>query len=226
MRLVAVSVGLPREVRDEKRGVVRTGIWKVPVEGPVRVGRVNLAGDGQADLVNHGGEHKAVYAYPIEHYPRWRRELGRDDLAPGGFGENLTTEGLLESAVGIGDRFRIGSAVLEASQPRTPCFKLGLRLGDPGIVKRFLASGRCGIYFRVVEEGELTAEAAIERIAYGAGGMTVAEVNWLMHWAPNDRAGAARAAALEALAPDWRAEFAARVGPPPADAAPLRGAAK
>ena len=215
MKLIAVSVGKPRAVPDKRRGEVRTGIWKTPVAGPVRVGRPNLAGDGQADLVNHGGADKALYAYPAEHYPLWARELGRDDLAPGGFGENLTTAGLLEPAVCIGDRFRIGTAVLEVSQPRTPCFKLGLRLGDPGMVKRFLASGRCGFYLRVVAEGELAAAAAIERIARGEGAMTVSEVNWLMHWGREEHAGAARAAALPALAESWRAEFSGRMSADP-----------
>lgn len=214
MKLIAVSVGRPRAVPDSHRGTVRTGIWKAPVDGPVRVGRLNLAGDEQADLVNHGGADKAVYGYPVEHYAPWRRELGRDDLAPGGFGENLTTEGMLEPDVCIGDRFCIGSAVLEVSQPRTPCFKLGLRLGDARMVKRFLASGRCGFYFRVVEEGELRAGDAIERIATGAGALSVAEVNRLMHHARDDRAGAARAAALPALAAGWRAEFEARLDAP------------
>jgi MOSC domain-containing protein YiiM len=219
MQLIAVSVGQPRTVQDERRGAVRTGIWKAPVAGPVRVTRLNLAGDGQADLVNHGGVNKAVYAYPEEHYPLWARELARDDLAPGGFGENLTTRGLLEAEVWIGDRFRIGSVVLEASQPRTPCFKLGLRLGDPRMVKRFLASGRCGIYFRVIEEGELAAGLPIERVARGEGAMSVAEVNRLMHHAPLDLRGAARAAALPSLAAGWRDEFLERLAAAPSGAA-------
>ena len=169
MRLVTVSVGRPREVPDERRGTVRTGIWKQPVDGPVRVGRLNLAGDGQADLEAHGGEHKAVYAYPLEHYAVWRRELGRDDLEPGGFGENLTVEGLLEADVHIGDQFRIGTAVLEVSQPRTPCFKLALRIGDPTLVRRFTESGRSGFYLRVITEGELAAGQPVERVARPAG---------------------------------------------------------
>ncbi|HEX9843714.1 MAG TPA: MOSC domain-containing protein [bacterium] len=211
VRLIAVSVGMPREVQDVRRGAVRTGIWKTPVPGQVRVARLNLAGDGQADLDNHGGADKAVYGYPHEHYPLWRSELGRDDLAPGGFGENLTCEGLLEPDLCIGDRLRIGSAVLEVSQPRTPCFKLGLRFGDARMVKRFLASERCGFYLRVVEEGELAAGAPIERIARGEGAMSVAAVNHLMHMARDDLDGAARAAALPALSLDWREEFAQRL---------------
>ena len=215
MRVISVNVGAPRDVEDPRRGVVRTGIWKRPVLGPVRVARLNLAGDAQADLVNHGGAHKAVYAYPAEHYEAWRQELGRDDLAPGAFGENLTTEGLLEADVSIGDRLHIGTAVLEVSQPRTPCFKLGLRLGHAGIVKRFLASGRSGFYLRVVSEGELAAGQPIERSGAAAGdegAVSVAQVNHLMHWAKDDRAGWARAAALPALSPEWREEFVRMLG--------------
>lgn len=211
---MTVSVGQPREVEDPRRGTVCTGIWKAPVSGPVRVARHNLAGDGQADLENHGGVDKAVYAYPAEHYAPWRTELGRADLAHGGFGENLTTEGLREDAVAIGARLRIGTAVLEVSQPRTPCFKLGLRFGDPALVKRFLASGRCGFYLRVVAEGALAAGDAIELLPPAEGAadaLTVAEVNRLMHDARDDMAGAAHAATLPALAEGWRAEFAARV---------------
>jgi len=217
MKLLTVSVGTPREVQDERRGAVRTGIWKAPVGGPVRLTRLNLAGDGQADLVNHGGLDKAVYAYPSEHYPLWRSELARPELAPGAFGENLTTEGLREDAVCIGDRFRIGTAVLEVSQPRSPCFKLGIRFGDPRMVKRFQASGRSGFYLRVIEEGVLAAGDAIARIAAGAGGLTVFEVNRLWFAAADDLAGAARAAALPTLAASWRDAFAERLAGPAAE---------
>jgi len=221
MKLIAVSVGQPRDVQDDRRGAVSTGIWKAPVSRSVHIGELGLEGDGQADLINHGGPDKAVYAYPAEHYPLWARELGREDLAPAGFGENLTTAGLLESAVWIGDRFRIGTVELEVSQPRTPCFKLGLRFGDAGMVKRFLASGRSGFYLRVVHEGEVTAGDAIERTARGEGAMTVAEVNWLMHWGREERAGAVRAVALPALAAGWRSEFAERLAALGAAADPL-----
>jgi len=216
MKLLAVSVGTPREVQDEKRGSVRTGIWKTPVTGPVRLTRLNLAGDGQADLVNHGGPDKAVYAYPAEHYPLWQSELARPELGPGSFGENLTLEGLLENAVHIGDRLRIGTTLLEVSQPRSPCFKLGIRLGDPRMVRRFQESGRSGFYLRVIEEGEVAAGDAIEHSAEGADGLSVAEVNRLWFAAPDDRAGAARAAALPTLAASWREAFAKRLAAHPA----------
>lgn len=211
MKVVAVCVGRPREVPDPLRGPVRTGFWKTAAEGPVQVGRMNLAGDGQADLLNHGGLDKAVYGYPSEHYAAWSTDLGGAELVPGNLGENLTTEGMLETEVCIGDRYRIGSAVLEVSQPRTPCFKLGLRLGDPGALKRMIVSGRCGFYFRVSAEGELAAGDSIQRIAVGEGAMTVAAVYRLMHVERSDREGIARAAALPALALDWREQFQARL---------------
>ena len=220
MKLLAVSVGTPREVHDEKRGTVRTGIWKTPVDGPVRLTGVNLAGDAQADLMNHGGPDKAVYAYPGEHYPRWRAELARPELGPGSFGENLTMEGLLESTLHIGDRLRIGTALLEVSQPRTPCYKLGIRLGDPRMVRRFQESGRSGFYLRVIEEGTLAAGDAIEHIPSGAGGLTVAEVNRLYYAAPVDLAGAARAVALATLSERWRYVFAERLAEQDVDGAP------
>ena len=167
MRIGSVNVGMPAPLRRADGAVVPSGIVKAPVAGRVRVGRTNLDGDGQADLRVHGGPGKAVYAYPAEHYPAWARELGRDDLRPGHFGENLTTEGLLEADVLIGDRFRMGTALLEVSQPRVPCFKLGIRMGDPGFLKPFLRSGRLGFYLRVVEEGDLAAGDTIARAGRG-----------------------------------------------------------
>lgn len=155
MRLVSVNVSLVRKVRWQGHDI-ETGILKVPVDGPVRVGRANLDGDRQADLRVHGGEHKAVYAYAAEHYEWWRRELGRT-LPFGAFGENLTIEGFPEEEVCVGDRFRIGGALLEAVQPRFPCFKLGLKFEDEGMIERFLESERWGVYFRVVSEGVLRA---------------------------------------------------------------------
>jgi MOSC domain-containing protein YiiM len=154
MRLLSVNTSPGRTVDYNGRPVL-TGIFKEPVTGTVAVRRLGLEGDRQADLENHGGENKAVYAYAREHYDFWRRELGRDDLAPGAFGENLTTEGLDERDVTPGDVFEIGSALLAAVQPRQPCFKLGIKMGDMGVVERFLRSGRFGVYFRVVREGSL-----------------------------------------------------------------------
>lgn len=176
-QLVSVNVGLPREVEWRGRRVF-TGIFKEPVEGRVPVRKLNLDGDGQADLKVHGGPDKAVYLYPAEHYPHWQTELARD-LPWGMFGENLTTDGLLEDGVNIGDRFRIGVTELVVTQPRMPCFKLGIRFERPEIIKRFLASGRTGWYFSVAEEGDVAAGDEIERIITDERGLTVAEVSGL-----------------------------------------------
>src|SRR5947199_1752485 len=174
MKLLSVNVGLPREI-EWKGKVVRTSIFKTPVMGRVRVARLNLERDQQSDLSVHGGIDKAVYAYPSEHYPFWRRELPGADLPWGVFGENFTTEGLLEETVHIGDRFRVGSAEFVVTQPRMPCFKLGIRFNRPDIVKRFLQSGRSGFYLAVLKEGEVTAGDSIEFLARGENGITVAD---------------------------------------------------
>jgi MOSC domain-containing protein YiiM len=173
--LISVNVGLPREI--EWRGKrVRTGIWKEPVAGPVRVGRLNLEGDGQGDPDVHGGPAKAVYAYPSEHYDLWRAELDMPDLGWGGFGENLTTAGLSEAIVRIGDRLRIGTAEFQVTRPRLPCYKLAIRIDRPDIERRFLRTGRTGFYLSVVLEGHVAAGDAIEPVASSEMGPTVAEV--------------------------------------------------
>ena len=174
MRVLYVNVGLPREV-ETPRGIVLTSIFKQPVEGRVAVRGNNLEGDRQSDLTVHGGPNKAIYAYASEHYPYWASELQRE-LTPGNFGENLTTEGLLEEDVGIGDRYRVGSAVLRVTQPRMPCFKLTVRFDLPSIVKLFWNSGFPGIYFGVVEEGEIGAGDAIELLDRDPAGVTIADV--------------------------------------------------
>src|SRR5580700_10135622 len=156
MKIVSVNVGAPRTVYWGDREVT-TGIFKEPVKGPVMLRRLNLDGDRQADLENHGGRAKAVYAYPSEHYQIWRKELPGLELSWGAFGENLTTEGLKEETTYIGDHFRVGQALVMVTQPRIPCYKLGLRLGRDDIVKRFLESNRSGIYFSVLEEGMVKA---------------------------------------------------------------------
>jgi MOSC domain-containing protein YiiM len=175
VQLVSVNVGLPREVTWHGR-VVRTSIWKDPVEGSVHVSSLNLEGDQQSDLSVHGGPEKAVYAYPREHYEFWRRELPGMDLAWGTFGENFTTEGLLEPDIRIGDRLRVGSAEFLVTQPRTPCFKLGIRFGHDDMVKRFLRSGRSGFYLAVVREGEVARGNSIEIVARDEHGVTVADI--------------------------------------------------
>lgn len=153
-----------------------TSIFKAPVEGRVAIRGHNFAGDRQSDLTVHGGPYKAVYCYPVEHYRFWGEELPDADLPFGAFGENLTTEGLAEDAVHIGDRYRIGSALLQVTQPRMPCYKLGIRFGRPDMVKRFWQSGRSGIYFSVVKEGDVGAGDGIEREAAGPEGVSIRDV--------------------------------------------------
>ena len=206
MKLLSVNVSQPKEVSyNGKR--IKTGIFKEPVSGRTMMRRLNLDGDGQGDPSVHGGIHKAVYVYPIEHYHYWKGELGRDDLTYGKFGENLTVEGMLEDAVHIGDVFRIGEALVEVSQPRVPCFKLGIKMRDPQIVKPFLQSERVGFYVRVLEEGEVGAGDGIERTKVGEGQMTVKKIVHLRHFDTTNAAAAVKAANLPALTPSWRDAF-------------------
>jgi MOSC domain-containing protein YiiM len=172
--LRSVNVGLPKPLATRK-GEVLSAIVKTPVAGRVRVHRLGLEGDGQADLTVHGGPDKAVYAYSHDHYAPWARELGRPGLDPGFFGENLTVDGMLETDVRIGDIYRVGTAVVQVVQPRSPCFKLAAHLGLPDFAKTFLASGRSGFYLRVLEEGDLGAGDAVERISSPPTGLTVLE---------------------------------------------------
>ncbi|MGA2714991.1 MAG: MOSC domain-containing protein [Bryobacteraceae bacterium] len=174
-RVLSVNVGTPKQVPSGKASVL-TSIFKSPVEGRADIRRHNVAGDRQSDLTVHGGPNKAVYCYPIEHYPYWQEQLPEMDFSPGMFGENLTTEGITEEAVFIGDQFRVGSALLQVTQPRMPCFKLGIRFGRADMVKRFWQSGRSGIYFSVVEEGDVAAGDAIEKAAQGPEEISVADV--------------------------------------------------
>lgn len=205
-RLLSVNVGMPRDVEHGGR-TVSTGIFKEPVTGRARLDAMNLAGDGQADLEVHGGTHKAAYVYSADHYAFWRAELGRDDFNYGQFGENFTVEGCTEGEVYIGDVFRIGEVSVEVTQPRTPCFKLGLRMGDAKFPKRFLASGRSGFYVRVLEPGEVGAGDPVTRTADGPEHMSVLEVSRLMHFERDDLARVKRVLRIPALAPDWRRPF-------------------
>jgi MOSC domain-containing protein YiiM len=208
MRIVSVNVGLPRALpwRGE---TVLTGIFKEPVAGRIALRRLNLDGDGQADLSVHGGVEKAVYAYPVEHYAPWRAELPGVELAPGAFGENLTLEGTpLEDAVCVGDRFAVGSAELVVTQPRIPCFKLGLRFGREDMVKRFLASGRSGWYFAVVREGAVAAGDPVSIVDRHPARRSVAELARLYTRPGGDVEALRRAAELDALPAGWRAHFA------------------
>ncbi len=173
--MISVNVGRPRTVQWHGEAVL-TSIWKAPVEHSVRAAHDNLFGDEQSDLTVHGGAKKAVYAYPSEHYEFWRRELPDADLPWGAFGENLSIEGLLESDVAIGDRFRIGSAELVVTQPRMPCYKLGIRFGDDRMVKRFMVSHRSGFYFSIAAEGEIRAGDAIELLSRSDDSRSIADV--------------------------------------------------
>jgi MOSC domain-containing protein YiiM len=175
VQVLSVNVGLPREVEWRGR-VTRTSIWKDPVDGPVRVRALNIDGDRQSDLEVHGGRNKAVYAYPSEHYEFWRQELRLPDLAWGAFGENLTIQGILEDEIRIGDRLRIGSAEFEVTQPRMPCFKLGIRFGREDMVRRFAESGRSGLYLAVLQEGRLGRGDAIDLVPAAEHDVTISDV--------------------------------------------------
>ena len=213
MKLLSVNVGLPREI-EWKGKVVRTSIFKVPVQGQVQVGQLNLEGDQQSDLSVHGGIDKAVYAYPSEHYPFWRQELPDMDLAWAVFGENFTTEGLLEETVHIGDRFRVGSAEFAITQPRMPCFKLGLRFDRSDIVKRFLQSGRTGFYFAVLSEGKVTAGDRIESLNRDEHGVTVADIVKLYRRDATNQDLLRRVSELPSLPKSWRDYFGTRLWNP------------
>lgn len=205
MRVRSLNVARPRLVAW-KGQTFSTGIFKQPVQGKVMMRRLDFDGDRQADLSVHGGPYKAVYAYPVEHYSFWRKELPEMDLTWGAFGENLTTEGLDEAGIHIGDRFRIGAATVMVTQPRMPCFKLAAKFQRDDILKRFLASGRSGFYFSVIEEGLVAAGDAIERIYEDENRISVSDINKLYRNG-QDLALMRRATQLEALPADWREHF-------------------
>jgi len=210
MKLISLNTGRPREVAwDEK--TVLTSIWKSPREGRLRVGSLNIDGDQQSDLSVHGGREKAVYVYPSEHYDYWRRELPDTDLPWGVFGENLTTEGLLETGVKIGDRIQVGTAEFLVTQPRQPCFKLGIRFGRDDIIKRFLVSGRSGFYVAVVREGELAAGDLITFTHHAADSLSVSAIVALRAGDEGNQDLLRRAAALPALSGGWREHFRKRL---------------
>ena len=211
--VVSVNVGLPREI-EAQGTIVRTSIFKAPVSGPVRVGLLNLDGDRQSDLSVHGGAHKAVYVYPAEHYAFWRAELRATALPWGAFGENLTTEGLREDATYVGDRFRIGSAEFVVTQPRMPCFKLGIRFSRPDMVKRFLVSGRSGFYLSVSQEGALRAGDPVSLVSRDEGALTVTDLVALYTADAPDPDLLRRASELQTLPGGWRTHFRKRLSEP------------
>ena len=213
MKLVAISVGGPRKV--EWRGkTVRTSIFKDPVAGPVRVQKLNLAGDEQSDLSVHGGVDKAVYAYPSEHYAYWCEQLSEMKLPWGSFGENLTIEGLNEKTLQIGDRLSIGSAEFVVTQPRLPCLKLGVRFGRPDMVKRFQKSGRTGFYLAVRQEGVISAGDSIQVVSVGQPSVSVAEIARLYTADEAEQELLRQASELAALSEDWREYFRNRLWEP------------
>jgi MOSC domain-containing protein YiiM len=209
MKVLSVNVALPRLIAW-KGQTFNTGIFKKPMAGPVMMRQLDFDGDRQADLSVHGGPYKAVYAYPSEHYPFWRKELPGLDLPWGQFGENLTTEGLSEADTHIGDVLRIGGATVQVTQPRVPCFKLAAKFQRDDILKRFLQSGRSGFYFSVIEEGLVVAGDAIERIREDENGIAVSDINNLFNHG-TDTALLRRVIQLEALPLDWREHFAAHL---------------
>jgi ferredoxin-NADP reductase/MOSC domain-containing protein YiiM/ferredoxin len=205
-QLLSVNVGLPRDIKWNGR-TVRTGIWKSEVRGRCRAGRLNLAGDGQGDLAGHGGEQRAVFVYQIESYRYWQAQLKRTDFVYGQFGENFTIEGLPDSIVCIGDRYRIGSALFEVTQPRVTCYRVGIRLNEPRMPALLTSSGRPGFYFRVLREGDVAAGDEIVKVGEADERMSVAEVNALLYSSDHPRDRLERALRIDALSPGWRGSF-------------------
>jgi len=210
MRVLSVNAGLPREVTWRGKPVT-TGIYKEPADGRVPVRRLNLDGDRQADLRVHGGPDKAVYAYPSEFYELWSRERPELELGPGTFGENLTTEGLVDTELSVGDRFRVGTGDLAGTHPRPPCFKLGIRMGRDAFVTEFLERGLLGFYLAVAREGDVAAGDPIIEVARDPRGFRVTEVARLFARDRDDVEGLRRAAALDVLPETWRDHFARRL---------------
>lgn len=205
-KLLSVNVGLPRDVEWQGR-IVHTGIWKEPVQGRRMARRLNIDGDRQGDLMGHGGEHRAVFVYQIESYRYWEEQLGRDGFTYGQFGENFTVEGLPDDEVCIGDRYRIGDAVFEVTQPRVTCYRVGIRMAEPQMASLLVAHRRPGFYFRVLEEGKVQAGDTIVKVATGPEAMTVAEIDALLYLPRHPRRSLVRALRIPALSEGWRGSF-------------------
>src|SRR5215467_14333093 len=207
-RLLSVNVGLPKDV-DWRGRKVHTAVWKTPVEGRRMVRRLNIDGDGQGDLHGHGGEQRAVYVYQIDSYHYWEKQLGRSDFTYGQFGENFTIDGLPDDQVCIGDRYRIGTALFEVTQPRVTCYRVGIRMNEPRMPALLTGSGRPGFYLRVLNEGEVGAGDEIVKAGEATERMTVAEINALLYSPNHPRDQLKRALQIEALSPGWRGSFEA-----------------
>jgi len=210
MKLLSVNISPPKEIQHDGR-TVTTGVFKEPVTERVMLRELNLDGDGQADLVGHGGIYKAAYVFSIENYDHWKQELGRDDFVIGQFGENFTVEGMLDDQICVGDVFRVGGALVEVTQPRVPCFKLGIRMGLSKFPKLFLARCRVGFYLRVLEVGEVGAGDVIERIKTDPEQISVQEICHLLYFDPKNLEGAKKALRIQALSPGWRGSFEERL---------------
>ena len=207
-RLLSVNVGLPKDVAWHGK-TVHTGVWKRPVAGAGQVRRLNIDGDGQGDLAGHGGEHRAVFVYQIESYRYWQRQLGRDDFEYGQFGENFTVSGLADDQVCIGDRYQIGEALFEVTQPRVTCYRVGIRMNEPRMPSLLVSHHRPGFYFRVLREGAVRAGDEIVRVAAGPEAMTVAEVDSLLYLPGRSRERVQTALRIPALPEGWKASFRA-----------------
>ncbi|MGZ4513511.1 MAG: MOSC domain-containing protein, partial [Mycobacterium sp.] len=205
-KLVSVNVGMPKNVQWHDK-TVYTGIWKTPVDGPVMVRRLNIDGDGQGDLGGHGGEQRAVMVYQTESYDFWKRYLGRDDLVPGHFGENFTITGLPDDDVCIGDRYRIGEAEFEVTQPRVTCFRVGLRLNEPKMPNLLVSQRRPGFYFRVITEGQVRAGDDVVRTRRGRHELSIADVDALLYLPNRDFDRLRKVVDVPALSPGWQQSF-------------------
>jgi MOSC domain-containing protein YiiM len=205
-RLLSVNVGLPSDVPCQGK-TVRTGIWKTPAQGRRMARRLNIDGDGQGDLEGHGGEHRAVMVYQIDSYRYWQAELGRNDFVYGQFGENFTVDGLPDTEACIGDRYRIGSALFEVTQPRVTCYRVGIRMNEPQMAALLVKHHRPGFYFRVLEEGEVEAGDEIVKVMAGPERMTVAEIDALLYLPGHETSGLERAMRIPALSAGWRSSL-------------------
>ncbi len=204
--LLSVNVGMPKDVSWHGK-TVHTGIWKEPVAGPRMVRRLNIDGDGQGDTKGHGGEQRAVFVYQVQSYEYWQRHFGRDDLSYGNFGENLTVDGLPDAEVCIGDRYRIGEAEFEVTQPRVTCYRVGMRLGEPELPALLVSHHRPGFYMRVITEGRIQAGDPIVKTRTGPGALSVADTDALLYLPDRDRAKLQVALTIPALSPGWQGSF-------------------
>src|ERR1700704_3242861 len=214
--LLSVNVGLPRDVTWQGK-TVHTGIWKTPVKGRRMVRRLNIDGDGQGDLTGHGGERRAVFVYQVDSYRYWQDQLGRNDFTYGQFGENFTVDGLSDKEVCIGDRYRIGGALFEVTQPRVTCHRLGIRMNEPEMAALVVKHGRPGFYFRVLEEGGVEAGDEIIRVASGPERMSVSEIDALLYKPGHPRDRLERALRIPSLSVGWRRSFEALLADPHKD---------